>query len=58
MGTLGALTLLIALAAIIYVFSPRHQVPMAKELAAIEIPQHDSIKNLPTDEAKPTSSHS
>lgn len=51
MGKLGTLIILVALAAVIYVFSPSHQVQVAKELNAIEIPQ-DSIKNLPTDKAE------
>jgi hypothetical protein len=56
MGKLGALTILIALAAVIYFFSTSNQVQVVKELAAIEIAQPDSIKNQPTDEAEPASS--
>jgi hypothetical protein len=56
MGKLGALTILIALAAVIYVFSPSNKVQVAKELAAIEIPQPDAINNLPTDEVEPANS--
>jgi hypothetical protein len=58
MGKLGALTILVALAAVIYLFGPSNQVQVAKELAAIEIPQPDSIKNQNTDEAELVSSHS
>jgi hypothetical protein len=58
MGKLGALTILVALAAVIYLFSTSNQVQVAKELAAIEIPQPDSIKNQPTDEAELASSQS
>jgi hypothetical protein len=58
MGKLGALTILVALAAVIYVFSPSNQVQVAKELAAIEIPQPDAIKNQPTNEAELASSQS
>jgi hypothetical protein len=58
MGKLGTLTILVALAAVIYFFSPSNQVQVAKELATIAIPQPDSIKNQQTDEAEPASSHS
>jgi hypothetical protein len=58
MGKLGALTILIALAAVIYFFSTSNQVQVVKELAAIEIAQPDSIKNQPTDEAELASSQS
>lgn len=58
MGKLGALTILVALAAVIYFFSPSNQVQVAKELVAIEIPQSESIKNQQTDEAEPASSQS
>jgi hypothetical protein len=58
MGKLGALTILVALAAVIYFFSTSNQVQVAKELAAIEIPQPDAINNLTTDEAEPENSQS
>jgi hypothetical protein len=58
MGKLGALAILVALAAVIYFFSPSNQVQVAKELVVIEIPQSESIKNQQTEEAEPPSSHS
>jgi hypothetical protein len=58
MGKLGTLTILVALAAVIYVFSPSNQVQVAKKLATKAIPQPDSIKIQKTDEAEPASSHS
>ena len=58
MGKLGALTILVALAAVIYFFSPSNQVQVAKELVAIEVPQSESIENQKTDEAEPASSYS
>jgi hypothetical protein len=58
MSKLGTLAILVALAAVIYVFSPSNQVQVAKELATIEIPPSESIKTQPTDEAEPENSQS
>jgi hypothetical protein len=51
MGKLGALSILIALAAIIYFFSPGSQVQVAKKQQAIEATMPEALTNEP---AKPT----
>lgn len=51
MGKLGALTILIALAATIYFFSPGSQVQVAKKQQTIEAAMPEALTNEP---AKPT----
>jgi hypothetical protein len=51
MSKLGALTILLALAAVIYFFSPGSQVQVAKKQQAIEATMPDALTNEP---AKPT----
>jgi len=58
MGKLGALTILVALAAMIYFFSPGSQVQVAEEQQAIEQPQPNTVKNEQAEQAQLKSSQS
>jgi hypothetical protein len=55
MGKLGALTILIALAAVIYFFSPGSQVQVAKKQQAIEATMPEALTNEPTQAEIPPS---
>jgi hypothetical protein len=56
MGKLGALTILIALAAVIYFLSPGSQVQVAKKQQTIETAQPEQAKNTQTKDTPPQNS--
>lgn len=58
MGKLGALTILLALTAVIYFFSPGSQVQIAKEQQAIEASLPQTVKNGQADQTQLKSSPS